>query len=359
MEAVIDTPVTSPLLNPQNPAGMIQALMDLLSTDGGVQGLPGTFLSHLEGIQQALEAGQGPQAPDPGLSDEGQAAIVALLAVLNADQGLPPGGKPLPVTQPEGARPRLQGLPSAVLQRVLTASSRDMGPAPETAPQGGDPELGSALLEPLMGKESGGLPRAVEAGAALRQLLAQWAAPDAAVQPDTEVQPTTVHNPTPGAVDARGPALSAPRALAIDLPLQAPNWDQALGQRVVWMLAQDTQRAELRLNPPQLGPVEIQITVEGDKTQLSFHAQNAMVKEALDAALPRLREMIADTGLNLVDVHVTEHGSPRGQGENPSRGGGAPASAPDTAPSEEEVAEDLPGPRSTVMRAQGLVDDYA
>jgi flagellar hook-length control protein FliK len=335
--------------------------MDLLSTDGVVQGLPGTFLSHLQGMWQALEAGQGPEAPDPDLSDEDRAAIVQLLAVLNADQGLPPGGRPLPAIQSEGVPPRLslRDLPIAALQRALTASSQAIGSAPESEPQGGDLEEGPALLEPLMGKETGGLPRSVEVSAAVRQLLSQTVPADTLVQPDAAVQPTTVHSPTPGAVDARGPAASAHGALAIDLPLRAPNWDQALGHRVVWMLGQDTQRAELHLNPPQLGPVAIQITVEGDKTQLSFHAHHAVVKEALEAALPRLREMIADTGLNLVNVHVAEHGSSRQQGENPSQGGAGAGATQDTAPSEEELGEGLPGPRSTVMRALGLVDDYA
>src|SRR5690606_14335081 len=93
---------------------------------------------------------------------------------------------------------------------------------------------------------------------------------------------------------------------AIDMPLRQAGWDQALGDRVVWMVNQKFQGAEIKLNPPQLGPIEVRIQMHHDQAQVSFTAQHGAVRDALEAALPRLREMFAANGLGLGDVNVSQ-----------------------------------------------------
>jgi hypothetical protein len=95
------------------------------------------------------------------------------------------------------------------------------------------------------------------------------------------------------------PAASLPRVFQMDVPLQQPGWDRALGERVRWMANEKVQVAELRLNPPNLGPLEVRLHVEGDRTHVNFVAPQAAVREAIDAALPRLRELFAEGGLEL------------------------------------------------------------
>ncbi|MBK1674866.1 hypothetical protein CKO35_16550 [Ectothiorhodospira shaposhnikovii] len=95
------------------------------------------------------------------------------------------------------------------------------------------------------------------------------------------------------------------RALDLDVPVHRPNWGQAVGSRVLWMVNQNVQGAELRLTPPQMGPVEVRIAMEGDRANIQFLAHHAQTREALDAAIPRLREMFADSGVHLGDVDVS------------------------------------------------------
>ena len=81
-------------------------------------------------------------------------------------------------------------------------------------------------------------------------------------------------------------------------------WGGAVGERVVWMANQSHQIAELHLNPPNLGPLEIRLTVNNDQATAMFVTQHSAVREAIETALPRLREMLADNGILLGNVTV-------------------------------------------------------
>jgi len=67
------------------------------------------------------------------------------------------------------------------------------------------------------------------------------------------------------------------------------------------------------LNPQHLGPLEMQVQMEGDKATLAFTSQHAQVRDALESALPRLREMFAQNGLNIVDVNVSQQQAGKGE----------------------------------------------
>jgi flagellar hook-length control protein FliK len=81
-----------------------------------------------------------------------------------------------------------------------------------------------------------------------------------------------------------------------------------LGSRVLWLSKDNQQYAELRLNPPHLGPLEVRISLQSDQgTSLSFLSNHAAVRDAVAGALPQLREMLADGGFTMLDVNVSHH----------------------------------------------------
>ena len=90
----------------------------------------------------------------------------------------------------------------------------------------------------------------------------------------------------------------------VDVPVGEKGWDQAVAQRVVWLATNNQQTAQLHVTPPNLGPVEIRITINNDQASAVFVSPHANVREALESALPRLREMFADSGLTLGNVNV-------------------------------------------------------
>jgi flagellar hook-length control protein FliK len=84
------------------------------------------------------------------------------------------------------------------------------------------------------------------------------------------------------------------------------RWKDELGARITLMATQGQQSGSLRLSPEHLGPLEIEITVNDDKTtNVQFGAQHADTRAALQDALPRLRELFATAGLLLGDAGVS------------------------------------------------------
>lgn len=91
----------------------------------------------------------------------------------------------------------------------------------------------------------------------------------------------------------------------------ATGWDNALGQKVLWMVSNQQQVAELSLNPPDLGPLQVVLSLSDDQASATFVSQHADVRQALEAALPRLREMMADSGISLAETTVSADTSQR------------------------------------------------
>ncbi len=92
--------------------------------------------------------------------------------------------------------------------------------------------------------------------------------------------------------------------MEIAVPVGSAGWGEALGDKVVWMNGQGSQVAELRLDPPHLGPMEVRLTMVNDQATAVFVSHNPAVREAIESAMPRLREMLADSGIMLGNTMV-------------------------------------------------------
>jgi hypothetical protein len=137
------------------------------------------------------------------------------------------------------------------------------------------------------------------------------------------------------------------------IPVGEAGWGRAVGEQVVWHVAQNIHAANLRLNPQHLGPLEMQVQMEGDKATLAFASQHAAVRDALESALPRLREMFAQSGLDIVDVNVSQENAPGRQEQQ--------ATVANNNTSDDDLlmaSEQAIGPESRSMEATGLVDYY-
>jgi len=101
----------------------------------------------------------------------------------------------------------------------------------------------------------------------------------------------------------------------IPVPFGQPGWGQAFNNQVVWAVNQGMPAAQLHLSPPDLGPMSVRISMEQDQASMTFNSPHAMVREAIEAALPRLRDMLDSQGITLVNVNVSQHGSAHTQRE--------------------------------------------
>lgn len=98
-----------------------------------------------------------------------------------------------------------------------------------------------------------------------------------------------------------------PATVSLDTRVGSPAWGGELGQKVVWLVNQQQQVAHINVTPPQLGPIEIRLNLANDQASATFVSPHAAVRDAIEAALPRLRDMLAESGLTLGNVDVSAH----------------------------------------------------
>ena len=130
-------------------------------------------------------------------------------------------------------------------------------------------------------------------------------------------------------------------------PVGTASWNDELGGHLTLMAQQGNQSASLQLTPPDLGPIEVRIAVHDSQASVWFGAVHPDTRDALQQALPRLRELFAAQGLALADAGVFRE---------------PPRQQPQPLPSSSTPLDSTPNATSAapVARARiGLIDTYA
>ncbi|MFA6311257.1 MAG: flagellar hook-length control protein FliK [Sterolibacterium sp.] len=150
--------------------------------------------------------------------------------------------------------------------------------------------------------------------------------------------------------------------LPVHTPVGTRGWDGEISDKLVWMVGRQEQRAELVLNPPQMGRIEVSISVNDGQTSALFASANPAVRDALEAALPRLREILADAGINLGQTQV-------GADTGNNAGNSSTNSAENRDNPRRDLSKDQPPPGDKILRqldapqwlkrGNGLVDTFA
>jgi flagellar hook-length control protein FliK len=119
------------------------------------------------------------------------------------------------------------------------------------------------------------------------------------------------------AAGARATEASAAAPSRIDAPISSPEFTQAIASRVSYLVDNNLNGATLQVTPPQLGPIELRVTIEAGHAQVSMSAHNPATLDALQSGAPRLRELLSAQGFGQVSVDVSQRsfqdGSPYAQ----------------------------------------------
>jgi flagellar hook-length control protein FliK len=111
----------------------------------------------------------------------------------------------------------------------------------------------------------------------------------------------------------------------LQAPLGTPQWQSEFSDHIQFMSRNNENRAELVLNPPQLGRIEVSLNINGDQATAMFVSANPEVRTALEGAMDRLREALANNGISLGQAHVGAESS--GQSAGNEQGGQRQAGA--------------------------------
>jgi len=141
-------------------------------------------------------------------------------------------------------------------------------------------------------------------GLPLSESLQQEEAPtETALAPLPQFQPADAAVAPQSARQIESAAAAKPSHYVPE-PVNGPRWGDAVAQRVALMLGRQEQQIEMQLNPPHLGPMEVRLSLAADNASVVFASQHAGVREALAAATPKLTALLADQGIQLVNVQV-------------------------------------------------------
>lgn len=153
----------------------------------------------------------------------------------------------------------------------------------------------------------------------------------------------------PSPIAAQAPALPQ---LQLSSPVDSSGFANELGQQVLWLGQQGIQQAKIRLNPQDLGSLDVHLSVSHDRVDVVFSAQHPAAVTAVQQSLPQLDHMLNRHGLSLGHAEV---GQQQSRGDDRSHGGGDGASA-----STDEIGEvqGVASPAATGSRV-GLLDAFA
>jgi flagellar hook-length control protein FliK len=339
--------------------------------------------SHMDKKPAANEAADSAAGTAAAAQAEVSATTVAIdLSALFPLLGINPGAAAKATVEPTTVAAQTAAIPELPLLSALSAIPVLPGLQPAVATPPAPETLAGATTAPVMALDPGSRKLQAETGreapvsvaAATAEPPAQAPGkitPDAAINADggpkgSEAVPTEsvaggdfraimerAATMAPGAANPASRAAPG-TSLQIDTPLGQSGWHEEMGQKLTWMVGNNRQQADLVLTPPQLGRVEVSLTMNGDQATAIFTSPNPAVREALEASLQRLREVLADAGVSLGQTQVGSE-SPNQSSRQEERGFGTDQGVRYAA----TVA--LPGSSATARSGtgRGMVDVFA
>lgn len=304
--------------------------------------------------------------------------------------------------------PQMQQLPAGQLGLAVQQNARSQSTLPQSAMQqtlkAGNTQLGNINSQTLSANQTAALQMAMQLSGQERATLPAGALPESnpfltdAKLPQTPQQPMPTWQPlaTPVPIKQAMPvAESALQGLSnianasaasttanseqanlvalqtanasvassnatptgtLTAPLASNAWQQQLSQQVVNMNFRQDNQVALRLHPAELGPLMINLRMDDQAASLQFSAANANVRAALETAIPQLRELLAEQGIDLAESSVSD-GQAEQQNQEQSSGSSELADnnlnvpAPNT--------EENPNRELDIQVGNGQIDLYA
>jgi len=294
-------------------------------------------------IAQRLAAAARPDAATAA------AAAAAAGAGTKSDAALPGAGREGTGLAGDPRASPAAGVADRDPRRALAAGVADTAADPKTALAGKD------------GAATGG----TDFSALLGRLRQEGSAKGAAATQAADTPSSTLAMLMPANQIADTQSTSAARpATLIEAPVGSPMFADEAAQRVTWLAKNGIEHAEIRVTPPDMGPIQVSIDMSQNEASINFTVTQTDTRVALEDSLHRLEEMLADSGIALAQANVGQQdagqqqaGRDSGRAGNASRGSGR-GDAPGGVEGAGGAALPAAGTRVT-GGVRGLVDTFA
>lgn len=102
----------------------------------------------------------------------------------------------------------------------------------------------------------------------------------------------------------RAEMLAETTQATIDVPVDHADFSEAFARQSAGLVVQGSSQAQIQLNPRDLGPIRIAISLDANAASLDIAADHADTRAAIEASMPALRQMLADQGIRLADYRL-------------------------------------------------------
>ncbi|ELQ2462768.1 flagellar hook-length control protein FliK [Vibrio vulnificus] len=123
------------------------------------------------------------------------------------------------------------------------------------------------------------------------------------------------------------------------MPLTRELANDQVAEKVLMMMSKNLKQLDIRLDPPELGRMQIRMTMNNDIANVHFTVTNPQARDIIEQTLPRLREMLAQQGMQLADSSVQQQASGQQQRQYSADGQGNGQQSSRFASSNEENLE--------------------
>lgn len=209
--------------------------------------------------------------------------------------------------------------PDAGSTALLLPGNPEVRLAPDVRVSSTDNSTGIATVNPAVHTAAPGLTK-VELTAPAKTEPAIAAAPVVAATPvfglddiktaeAMPAPPAQVMIQSAASQIAPNPVSAPPANIKIAAPLGSRAWPDEFSQKISWVSTQQNQVAELHLNPPDLGPMSVVLSISDNQATALFTSPHSAVRDAIENAMPKLRESLAENGIMLGNATVSDQPS--------------------------------------------------
>mgnify|MGYP000642049157 CR=1 FL=1 len=96
------------------------------------------------------------------------------------------------------------------------------------------------------------------------------------------------------------------------------DFTEAVKDKVMVMISQKLQQLDIRLDPPELGNVHVRVNLQNEQAVVNFMVQNQQAKEAFEENLNKLKDMLAEHGVDVGDANVEQQSQQSAESETDS-----------------------------------------
>ncbi len=150
-------------------------------------------------------------------------------------------------------------------------------------------------------------------------------------------------------------------SLGVKTPVGKSGWNQNFSNQISMMVNNGVQHAKIKLNPMSLGPVEAMVKLSGETAVVNLSSLSLTTKDAMENAIPRLKEMLNENGFSQVDVNVSHQEKKEQDSDTSSNNEHGNSTMPGDDQLSEESSDSDSVARAAGLDEQGLkiVDYYA